>query len=104
MVAIQYPTLKKQFEQFSKLVTDEEKKAFWEAFNQAFEGKTEAEQAAMREAWEANVSNIEKRLKSIDTKLDKQVPEINVYPADAEEAGLLTALLERMGVKFVVGN
>lgn len=103
MVAIQHPTLKKQFEQFSKLGSDEEKKAFWEAFNKDFEDKPEAEQAAMRDAWEANVSNIEKRLKAIDTKLDKQVSEISVFPAYAEEAGLLTALLERMGVRFVVG-
>ena len=103
MVAVQHPTLKKQFEQFSKLGSDEEKKAFWEAFNKDFEGKSEAEQAAMREAWEVNVSNIEKRLMAIDAKLDKQVSEISVFPANAEEAGLLTELLERMGVRFVVG-
>ncbi len=103
MLSIQHPILKKQFEQFSKLGSDEEKIAFWEAFNQDFEGKTEAEQVAMREAWESNVSSIEKRLRAIDSKLDKQVSEISVFPANAEEAGLLTALLERMGVRFVVG-
>lgn len=97
MVAIQHPTLQKQFEQFSKLGSDEEKKAFWESFNKDFEGKTEAEQASMREAWENNISNIEQRLKAIDAKLDKGVSEISVFPANAEEAGLLTALLERMG-------
>lgn len=57
----------------------------------------------MRDAWEANVSSIEKRLKSIDAKLNKYVSEISVFPANAEEASLLTALLERMGVRFVVG-
>ncbi len=103
MVTIQHPTLKKQFEQFSKLGSDEEKKAFWESFNSDFEAKGVAEQAAMREAWEGNVSNIEKRLKAIDAKLDKQVSEISVFPANSEEASLLTALLERMGVRFVVG-
>jgi hypothetical protein len=72
-------------------------------FQKDFEDKSEAEQAAMRDALEANVSNIEKRLKAIDTKLDKQVSEISVYPANVEEASLLAALLERMGVRFVVG-
>lgn len=103
MVAIQHKMLKKQFEEFSQLGSDEEKKAFWEDFSKDFESKDEAEQNAMREAWEANVTNIEKRLKAIDKQLDKHVSEISVFPANAEEAGLLTALLERMGVKFVVG-
>ncbi len=103
MVAIQHPTLQKQFDQFSKLGTDEEKRAFWELFNKDFESKTEAEQASMRQAWEANFSKIEKRLKTIDAKLEKQVSEISVYPANEEEASLLTALLERMGVRFAVG-
>lgn len=43
MVAIKRTTLQKQFEQFSHLSTDEEKKAFWENFNKNFEGKSEAE-------------------------------------------------------------
>lgn len=103
MIAIQHPALKKQFEQFSKLGPDEEKKAFWEAYNEDIEGKYKAEQTVMREAWEANISNIENRLKAIDAKLDKQVSEISVFRAIAEEAGLMAALLERMGVRLVVG-
>ncbi len=103
MVDIQNPMLKKQFEQFSKLNTDDEKKAFWETFNKEFESQNKAEQDAMREAWLANVSNIEQRIKAIDNQLDRHVAEISVFPANAEEANLLTALLERMGVKFVVG-
>lgn len=85
-MTIEHPTLKKQFEQFSELGSDEEKKVFWEAFKEDFEGKTKAEQEAMREAWEANVSNIEKRLKAIDVKLSKQVGETNVEPDNVEEA------------------
>lgn len=103
MIAIQHPTLNKQFEQFSKLKTDEEKKAFWESFKEEFEDQNEVKQDAMREAWLINVSKIEHRMKVIDKQLDKHVSEISIFPANAEEASLLTALLERMGVKFVVG-
>lgn len=95
--------LKKQFEQFSKLDSEKEKSEFWESFNKDFDAMSDKEKDSMREAWESNVSNIEKRLKAIDAKLDKQVSEISVFPANAEEASLLTALLERMGVKFVAG-
>lgn len=88
MVAIKHPTLQKQFEQFAQLSTDEEKKTFWENFNKDFESKSEAEKATMRDAWEANVSSIEKRLKTIDAKLNKDVSEISVFPANAKKASL----------------
>ncbi len=58
MVTIQHPGLKKQFEQFSKLGSDEEKQAFWEAFNRGFEAMNETEQAVMRQAWEVNVTKM----------------------------------------------
>lgn len=48
MVAIQNAVLKKQFDQFSKLDSNEEKTAFWEAFKKGFEALNEPEQIAMR--------------------------------------------------------
>ncbi len=84
MVAIQHPVLKKQFEQFSTLGSDQEKQAFWKGFNKDFEVLNEPEKEAMREAWEANVANIENRLKAIGAKLNKQDSEISVFLANAE--------------------
>ncbi|MCF8246698.1 MAG: hypothetical protein K9J37_17600 [Saprospiraceae bacterium] len=92
MVAIQNPILKKQFELYSKLGSDEEKTGFWVAFNQDFESQNEAEQDAMREAWVANVTNIENRMKAIVKQLDKFASEISVLPDNYAGANLLTAL------------
>lgn len=103
MVAIKNPTLKKQFEQFSKFDSDAEKQAFWASFNQDFEAMSAEEQEKMRKAWTENVASIDKRLKTLDKQLDKGISEISVFPANAEEAKLMVALLERMGVRFVVG-
>ena len=100
MVAIKHPVLKKQFEQFSKLASEEEKKAFWESFTQDFETLSETEQEKMREAWKENVANIDKQ--EIGSRLDKDVAAISVFPANAEEAKLIEALLSRMNVRYKV--
>ena len=103
MVAIKNPVLKKQFEQFSKLGSEAEKQAFWASFSQDFEAMSSAEQEKMREAWMANVSSIDRRLKAISSELDKGAAAISVFPANAEDTKLMVALLERMGVRFEVG-
>ena len=102
MIAIKNPILKKQFEQFSKLDSEEEKKAFWENFSKDFGSISETDQEVMRQAWTENMSSVDKRLKEIGNELKQGIGEINVFPADAKEAKLITELLSRMKVKFKV--
>jgi predicted DNA-binding protein YlxM (UPF0122 family) len=102
MVAIKNPILKKQFEQFSKLGPEAGQKAFWESFSKDFDSMSEEEQENMRQAWMENMENVEKRLKDIGKKLDNEVAEISVFPANAEEAQLIEALLSRMNVRYNV--
>ncbi|MCB0520356.1 MAG: hypothetical protein H6577_06710 [Lewinellaceae bacterium] len=50
-----------------------------------------------------NMDKVESRLKAIGKQLDTAIDEIRVFPADASEARLIEALLDRMGVRYRVG-
>jgi len=102
MVNIKNPVLKNQFEQFTKLGSDEERKDFWEIFSKSVEAASDADQEKLRQAWMENMGNIDRRLKEIGKQLDEEVAEISVYPANAEEAHLIEALLSRMKVRYRV--
>jgi len=102
MVTIKNPVLEKQFEEFIKLGSEEEKQVFWESFSKSFGATSEAEQEKMRQAWLENMGNIDQRIKEIGKQLEKEVGEISVYPANAEESRLIEALLSRMNVRYRV--
>lgn len=102
MVTIKNPVLKKQFEQFTQLGSEEEKKAFWENFSENLVSLSETEREDMRRSWLENMGNIDQRLKEIGKQLSGEISEISVFPENAEEARLIEALLSRMNVKYKV--
>ena len=101
MIAIQNPLLKKHFDEFSKIGSEAEKRAFWEHFDSDFETLSETAKDAARQDWKSNLSNVEKRLKEIGKQLDEAIA-IQVFPANKEERKLIEALLSRMNVKYQV--
>lgn len=92
-----------QFEQFSKLGSEAERKAIWENFSQDFDALDPSEQEDIRQSWLKNTDSVESRLKAIGKQLNTAIDEIRVFPADASEARLIEALLDRMGVRYRVG-
>jgi hypothetical protein len=103
MVTIKNKVLNNQFEQFSKLGSEAERKAFWENFSQDFDALSPTEQENMRQSWLKNMDSVESRLKAIGKQLDTAIGEIRIFPSDASEARLIEALLDRMGVRYRVG-
>ncbi|MEZ4958382.1 MAG: hypothetical protein R2830_01060 [Saprospiraceae bacterium] len=103
MVTINNTALKHQLEQFSKLGSEAERKAFWENFSQDFDALDPSEQEDMRQSWLKNMDKVESRLKAIGKQLDTAIGEISIFPSDASEARLIEALLDRMGVRYRVG-
>lgn len=99
MVTINNKYLQSQFEAFSKLKSEEEKKAFVEQSKQDFSTLDNAQQQDVQQAFKNNLSDVDNRLKAIHQEI-KSIKTLEVYPNSEEEIHLLEALLKKMNIRF----
>ena len=99
MVKIKNDFLKIQLEEFSKLQTEDEKKAFWEKFNSEVNTIAPTERRQLQEDWKSNMTAVKKRLEEIENTLNHENT-IEVFPKSNEERKLIETILKKMNIRF----